>query len=88
MEALTNDPQTQNLHILLIQEPPLTAYNTHENQCAWHLYQSTCPEDIPKNRSLRKQNHLNDITLTDQMQSSLLQQLITSTNSVLNPLLI
>lgn len=31
MEALINDPQTQNLDMLLIQEPPLTAYNTHLN---------------------------------------------------------
>jgi endonuclease/exonuclease/phosphatase (EEP) superfamily protein YafD len=52
MEALINDPQTQNLDILLIQEPPLTAYNTHINHSAWHLYQSTCQEDNPKKRSL------------------------------------
>jgi hypothetical protein len=38
MEALINDPQTQHLDILLIQEPPLTAYNTHVNHSAWHLY--------------------------------------------------
>ncbi|XP_024085694.1 uncharacterized protein LOC106673621 [Cimex lectularius] len=52
MEALINDPQTQNLDMLLIQEPPLTAYNTHVNHSAWHLYQSTCQEDTPKKRSL------------------------------------
>lgn len=52
MEALINDSQTQNLDILLIQEPPLTAYSTHVNHSAWHLYQSTCQEDTPKKRSL------------------------------------
>jgi hypothetical protein len=38
--------------MLLIQEPPLTAYNTHVNYSAWHLYQSTCQEDTLKKRSL------------------------------------
>jgi endonuclease/exonuclease/phosphatase (EEP) superfamily protein YafD len=52
MEALINEPHTQNLDILLIQEPPLTAYNTHVNHSARHLYQSTCVDDIPKKCSL------------------------------------
>jgi hypothetical protein len=52
MEALINDSHSQNLDILLIQEPPLTAYNTHVNHSAWHLYQSTCLDDVPKKRSL------------------------------------
>jgi predicted nucleotidyltransferase len=38
--------------MLLIQELQLTAYNTHVNHSAWHLYQSTCQEDTPKKRSL------------------------------------
>lgn len=35
MEALINDHQTQNLDVLLIQEPPVTAYRTHVNDSAW-----------------------------------------------------
>jgi hypothetical protein len=38
MEALINDPQTQNLDILLIQEPLLMVYNIYVNHSAWHLY--------------------------------------------------
>ena len=41
MEALINDPQTQNLDILAIQEPSITSYRTHVYHSAWYLYQST-----------------------------------------------
>lgn len=33
MEALINDHQSQELDILLIQEPSITTYRTHVNQC-------------------------------------------------------
>lgn len=51
MEALINDHQSQNLDLLLIQEPPKTAYHTHVNHSAWRLYRPTHPE-IPRFRSL------------------------------------
>lgn len=38
MEALINDHQSQNLDILLIQEPSITSYQTHVNHSAWRLY--------------------------------------------------
>lgn len=41
MEGLINDHHSQNLDILLIQEPPKTAYNTHVNHSAWRLYRPT-----------------------------------------------
>ncbi|KAI3033203.1 hypothetical protein CBS76997_11321 [Aspergillus niger] len=50
MEALINDHQSQNLDLLLIQEPPKTAYHTHVNHSAWRLYRPTHPE-IPRFRS-------------------------------------
>jgi hypothetical protein len=52
MEALINDTKTRNLDILLIQEPPLSAYKTHVNHSAWRLYQSTVEEDKTRKRSL------------------------------------
>jgi hypothetical protein len=52
MEALINDPKTRNLDILLIQEPPLSAYKTHVNHSAWYLYQPTTEEDKTRKRSL------------------------------------
>lgn len=45
MEALINDPQTQDLDILLIQEPPLSAYRTHVNHRLWYRYQPTFDND-------------------------------------------
>jgi hypothetical protein len=39
MEALINDPQSQDLDVLLIQEPSITTYRTHVNHSAWRLYQ-------------------------------------------------
>src|SRR5690242_14647531 len=41
MEALVNDPQTQHLDILCIQEPSITTYGTHVNHSAWRVYQPT-----------------------------------------------
>lgn len=41
MEALINDHQSQNLDVLLIQEPFITAYQTHVNHSAWQLYRPT-----------------------------------------------
>ena len=45
MEALINDSQTEDLDILLIQEPPLSAYQTHVNHRCWQLYQPTDATD-------------------------------------------
>ncbi|KAJ8147384.1 hypothetical protein LV165_008823 [Aspergillus fumigatus] len=52
MEALINDHQTQNLDVLLIQEPPVTAYRTHVNHSAWRLYQPTYANESARFRSL------------------------------------
>jgi hypothetical protein len=52
MEALINDPETQDLDILLIQEPPVTAYRTHVNHRLWHLYQPTHTDEGTRKRSL------------------------------------
>ena len=52
MEALINDPRTQDLDVLLIQEPPVTAYRTHVNHRLWHLYQPTYSDDNIRQRSL------------------------------------
>jgi hypothetical protein len=52
MEALINDPDTRNLDILLIQEPPLSMYKTHVTHSAWRLYQPTTEEDKTRKRSL------------------------------------
>ncbi len=52
MEALINDHQSQNLDMLLIQEPPMTAYRTHVNHSAWRLYRPTYSNESPRYRSL------------------------------------
>jgi ankyrin repeat protein len=52
MEALINDHQTQNLDVLLIQEPPVTAYRTHVNHSAWRLYRPTHADESARFRSL------------------------------------
>lgn len=52
METLINDPQTQNLDVLLIQEPSITAYRTHVNHSAWRLYQPTYEDGAVRKRSL------------------------------------
>jgi hypothetical protein len=52
MEALINDHQRQNLDVLLIQEPSITAYRTHVNHSAWRLYRPTGESDSTRFRSL------------------------------------
>jgi ribonuclease HI len=52
MEALINDHQSQSLDMLLIQEPPTTAYRTHVNHSAWRLYRPTFPDESARFRSL------------------------------------
>ncbi|EED16651.1 zinc knuckle domain protein [Talaromyces stipitatus ATCC 10500] len=54
MEALINDHQSQNLNLLLIQEPSVTTYRTHVNHSAWQLYQPTYPntDESTRYRSL------------------------------------
>jgi hypothetical protein len=52
MEALINDPATEDLDILLIQEPPITAYHTHVNHRLWYRYQPTYRDDNIRIRSL------------------------------------
>jgi hypothetical protein len=52
MEALINNHQTQNLDVLLVQEPPVTVYRTHVNHSAWRLYQPTYPDDSARFHSL------------------------------------
>jgi ribonuclease HI len=52
MEALINDHQSQNLDILLIQEPSITTYQTHVNHSAWRLYRPTVETDAERFRSL------------------------------------
>jgi hypothetical protein len=48
MEALINDHQTQDLDVLLIQEPLVTAYRTHVNHSAWRLYRPTYTDRFSK----------------------------------------
>ena len=52
MEALINDSRTQDLDVLLIQEPPMTAYQTHVIHRQWHVYQPTDNDDNVPRRSL------------------------------------
>lgn len=52
MEALINDHQTQNLDVLLIQEPSITTYQTHVNHSAWRLYRPTPETGADRFRSL------------------------------------
>lgn len=52
MEALINDPQSQDLDVLLIQEPSITTYRTHVNHSAWRLYRPTTQLDVARYRSL------------------------------------
>ncbi|KAI2736044.1 hypothetical protein DTO013E5_9199 [Penicillium roqueforti] len=52
MEALINDHQSQDLDILLIQEPSITTYRTHVNHSAWRLYRPTTQTDAVRFRSL------------------------------------
>lgn len=52
MEALINDHQSQNLDVLLIQEPSITTYRTHVNHSSWRLYRPTTKTDAAQFRSL------------------------------------
>ncbi|OQD68798.1 hypothetical protein PENANT_c289G03721 [Penicillium antarcticum] len=52
MEALINDPQSQDLDVLLIQEPSITTYRTHVNHSAWRLYRPSTQTDTVRFRSL------------------------------------
>src|SRR2546421_204824 len=52
IEALINDTKTQNLDILLIQEPSVTAYRTHVNHRFWQLYRPTYADEEVRKRSL------------------------------------
>lgn len=52
MEALINDHQSQNLDVLLIQEPSITTYQTNVNHSAWRLYRPTVETDADRFRSL------------------------------------
>ncbi|KAI3015386.1 hypothetical protein CBS147347_11193 [Aspergillus niger] len=52
MDALINDHQTINLDLLLIQEPPISAYLTYVNHSAWRLYRPTYTEEATRFRSL------------------------------------
>jgi hypothetical protein len=52
MEALINDPQSQDLDVLLIQEPSITTYRTHVNHSARRLYRPTAQLDAGRFRSL------------------------------------
>ena len=52
MEALINNHQSQNMDILLVQEPSVTTYQTHINHSAWRLYRPTVEGDTACFRSL------------------------------------
>ncbi|KAI2734534.1 hypothetical protein DTO013E5_9920 [Penicillium roqueforti] len=52
MEALINDHQSQDLDVLLIQEPSITTYQTHVNHSAWRLYRPITETDAGRFRSL------------------------------------
>src|SRR5258708_1517524 len=52
MEALINDSATRDLYLLLIQEPPLSAYRTHVNHRCWYRFQPTYRDDEARVRSL------------------------------------
>lgn len=52
MEALINDHQSQDLDVLLIQEPSITTYRTHVNHSAWRLHRPTTQLDAGRFRSL------------------------------------
>ncbi|KAI2756346.1 hypothetical protein DTO006G1_7986 [Penicillium roqueforti] len=52
MEALINDHQSQNLDVLLIQEPSITTYHTHVSHSAWRLYRPTVESETVRFRSL------------------------------------
>src|SRR3954447_6724235 len=52
MEGLINDSATRDLDVLLIQEPPMSAYRTYVNHRDWYRYQPTYHDDEVRVRSL------------------------------------
>ena len=52
MEALVNDQATQDLDVLLIQEPSITSYQTYVNHRLWYTYQPIHQDDNFRKRSL------------------------------------
>ena len=52
MDALINDKQTQEMDILLIQQPPVTAYQTRVNHRLWQLYPPTYTAEGVRKQSL------------------------------------
>lgn len=52
MEALINDEEVENIDILLIQEPPMSAYHTHVHHRLWHKYEPTFNEENVRKRNL------------------------------------
>ena len=52
MEALINDEEIGGYDVLLIQEPPLSAYYTHVSHRSWHRYEPTFDEEGTRKRSL------------------------------------
>lgn len=52
METLINDHGTQDLDVLIIQEPSITTLRTHVNHSAWRLYRPTVESDSTRFRSL------------------------------------
>ena len=52
IEALINDKQTEDLDILLIQEPPVSAYKTHVKHRLWRRYEPTHAAEGVSKRSL------------------------------------
>ena len=51
-EALINDEEIEGFDVLLVQEPPLSAYQTPVNHRSWHKYDPTFEEEGIRKRSL------------------------------------
>ncbi|KIW24850.1 uncharacterized protein PV07_10538 [Cladophialophora immunda] len=52
VEALINDQATQDLDVLVIQEPSITTYQTYVNHRLWYTYQPTNLDGHIRKRSL------------------------------------
>ena len=52
MESLINDEEIGRYDVLLIQEPPLSAYYTHVSHRLWHRYEPTFDEEGTRKRCL------------------------------------